>query len=309
MLSKKVKEVIKIFKKITKIPRLSKNEEKIRKWLIDYGQKKNWQVEVDNVGNVLMRVQASQGRENEEGVVLQTHMDMVGEKESGVIHDFNKDAIEIKEIEGWLRAKKRTTLGADDGIGMALALYVAEYLKHPPLELLFTVDEETGLTGAQALKNNWLNFTKLINLDSEDMGIITIGCAGSINISGEKRGEIQGIQNNKGWKIEIIGGKGGHSGIEIDKKIANAHKLLARILKNQKKIGIVSWEGGKVHNAIPGKARVVISGKLDLKKLEKAKEIIEKEWQKSEPTLKIKKQIIGLRKEKSLDEVWLQNMI
>ncbi len=133
-------------------------------WLMAYGQQKGWRVEVDGVGNVLMRIKVTRGKEVEKWIILQTHMDMVDEKLAEVKHDFTKDPIEVEEENGWLKTKGETTLGADNGVGMAIALYVAEYLPHPPMGLLFTIDEETGLTGAQALKKGWLQFKQLINL-------------------------------------------------------------------------------------------------------------------------------------------------
>ena len=174
--------VFDIFAEICKVPRPSKHEEKISKWLQDFAAARNIECIADEAMNVIMRVPATPGYENHEGVILQAHMDMVCEKNGDVTHDFMSDPIETYIDGEWLKAKG-TTLGADNGIGisMALAAITDPELQHPAIECLFTVDEETGLTGAEKLKDGMLRSKRLINLDSEDDGQIFIGCAGGID--------------------------------------------------------------------------------------------------------------------------------
>ena len=177
--SEAVKNILKIFESISAVPRKSKHEEKIRAYLIDWAKKQKFEHKTDEAGNVLICIPGKNGSEKSAPVILQGHMDMVCEKTPDSNHDFSKDPIELVYEGEWLKANK-TTLGADNGIAIAIAMAIAENksLKHPPLELLFTVDEETGLTGAQNLKPGFLKGKTLINIDSEDEGVFTVGCAG-----------------------------------------------------------------------------------------------------------------------------------
>ena len=247
------------FYEITQIPRPSKKEEKIRAYLQEFGKKNNLPTRTDEAGNVLITKPATPGYENKKTVILQSHMDMVCEKNSNVEHDFEKDSIQT-EIDGeWLRAKG-TTLGADNGIGMALMLGVlaSDNIKHPPLECLFTTDEETGLTGAFALSNDMLTGDVLINLDSEDDGEIFVGCAGGIDTTATFN--YQTKKTPKGYfafSVSVSGLSGGHSGDDIDKHRANANKLLNRILWNMLRdmdLRLVKIDGGNLRNAIPREA-------------------------------------------------------
>ncbi len=259
------------FYDITRIPRPSKKEEKIRAYLEDFGKKLNLETKTDAAGNVLITKPATPGYEDQKTVILQSHMDMVCEKNSDVEFDFDNDPIET-EIRGeWLHAKG-TTLGADNGIGMALMLAVldSEELKHPKVECLFTVDEETGLTGAFALDKNLLTGDVLINLDSEDDGEIFVGCAGGIDTTAVMKYETAKTPVGFfSFAVKVSGLLGGHSGDDIEKGHANANKLLNRILWNisqEAELRIAYIDGGNLHNAIPREASavcVVPSGKKE----------------------------------------------
>ncbi len=247
------------FYEITQIPRPSKKEEKIRAYLEEFGKKNNFETKTDRAGNVLITKPATPGYENHRTVILQAHMDMVCEKNSDVEFDFDNDPIQT-EIRGeWLHAKG-TTLGADNGIGMALMLAVlsSDDLKHPKIECLFTTDEETGLTGAFALQENFLTGDILINLDSEDDGEIYVGCAGGIDTTAHMRYKTKRTPVGYfAFSVNVSGLLGGHSGDDIEKGHANANKVLNRILWNMRKemdLRIAKIDGGNLHNAIPREA-------------------------------------------------------
>ncbi len=260
----KTKEVLKWFEEITKIPRCSKHEEKIAQWLTDWAKKNNFKTKTDRVNNLLIKVPASPGFEKSLVVVLQGHMDMVCEKTPESTHDFSKDPIKLKYEGEWLTADG-TTLGADNGIAIAMALAMAldKDLPHPPLELLFTVDEETGLTGANALEPGFIDGKILINIDSEDEGVFTVGCAGGINTAATIPFDHEAVPTNfKQFKILASGMKGGHSGIDIAQEKANAIKVLNRTLDQIIQAGVdlrlATINGGSAHNAIPRDASAVV---------------------------------------------------
>ncbi len=258
------KAIVNIFEKLNSVPRRSKHEEKISRWLLDRASALGLKARSDKKGNVIIHVPGSPGKENAPVVVLQGHMDMVCEKRPDSPHDFSKDPIE-QIVEGdWMRAKD-TSLGADNGIAIAYCLALAEGhgLAHPPLELLFTVDEETGLNGAKALAKDFVKGRILINLDSEDEGVFTIGCAGGkdTNLVLEPcREAITG--NYAGMKISVGGLTGGHSGAEIHLHRANALKLLSRLLSrilNSPDAGLVSITSGSAKNVIPREAEALVA--------------------------------------------------
>lgn len=259
----KTNEILKWFEEITKIPRCSKQEEKIREWLTGWAKENNFPFDTDNVGNIVIRVPGSAGMENASTVVLQGHVDMVCEKTPDSDHDFTKDPIKLVYEGEWLTADK-TTLGADNGIAIAMAITLAldKEVKHPPLELLFTVDEETGLTGASALEADFIEGKILINVDSEDEGYFTVGCAGGINTYLSFPMEYSDVPSNyKAFKLTAGGMKGGHSGIDIDKEKANAIRVLGRSLHELKSLcdlRIADVSGGTAHNAIPRDASAEI---------------------------------------------------
>ena len=252
------------FHEITQIPRPSKKEERIIAYLKAFAEKQKLTNKSDAAGNVLILKPATPGYENSKTVILQAHIDMVCEKNSDVVHNFDTDAIHTYIDGDWLKAKG-TTLGADNGIGMSmmLAVLASNNLEHPALECLFTVDEETGLTGAFALDKNFLSGDVLINLDSEDDGEIFVGCAGGIDSVGilpyksEKSPE-----NYFAFTISVKGLKGGHSGDDIDKGHGNANKILDRFLWEVNKkmdLRLHTIDGGNLRNAIPREAIALVS--------------------------------------------------
>jgi dipeptidase D len=252
------------FDEIRKIPRCSKHEEKIRQYIIDFAKKQNLKTRTDKTGNVVILKPASNGMEKKPTVILQGHMDMVCEKNSDVKFDFSKDPIELKR-NGDILTANGTTLGADNGIGLAIALSLLEdkTLKHGPLEALFTIDEETGLTGAFALEPNMLTGKIMINLDSEDFGVVTVGCAGGGGSNIELPVKTQKVNGNmQSMTIKVSGLRGGHSGVDIHEQRANAIKLLSRMLwkaQSNHKFYISEIKGGDKHNAIPREAFAKIS--------------------------------------------------
>ncbi len=248
----------KYFEEFLKIPHCSGNEKALGDYIISVAEELGLKWKKDDTGNVVVYKDASPGHENAPGVILQGHLDMVCEKNSDVDHDFSKDPIQTEINGDWVTAKG-TTLGADNGIGgcAALAVLAAKDLDHPPLECLFTVEEETGLTGASQLPKDILSGKKLLNLDSEDLGEFTIGCAGGadtqillpIKRDSGKPGQV--------FRLKLAGFRGGHSGIDINEGRGNAIKLLSRLLwkANQKvSFQITCIEGGNLRNAIPREA-------------------------------------------------------
>ena len=272
------KNVFDIFAEICKVPRPSKHEEQISKWLCDFAAAHGIEYVADEAMNVIMRVPATPGYESHEGVILQAHMDMVAEKDGHVQHDFLNDPIETWIDGEWLKAKG-TTLGADDGIGisMALAAITDPELQHPAIECLFTVDEETGLTGAMKLQDGRLRSKRLINLDSEDDGQIFIGCAGGIDtlakmhydpINPSLSEAAHSIIPSLAIRLSVGGLLGGHSGDDINKGRANANQLIVWFLARiwpQTEIQLASINGGNLRNAIAREAQAVIAIPMDYK--------------------------------------------
>ncbi len=253
-MEKYVNKTLELFNEINKIPRGSGNIEEISNWLLKWGKDNNFEAIQDKVKNILIKVPATKGYEDKPILVLQGHMDMVCEKTPDSNHDFTKDPIKMLTEGEWLTADK-TTLGADNGIALALAMILAteDDIKHPPLELLFTVDEETGLDGANYLQPGFLDGKVLLNIDSEDEGVFTVGCAGGEDTH-IKHTYNTSIKYDAGLEIKAHNFAGGHSGVDILKKRANANKILARCLKliqHKCDISISSFDGGTAHNAIP----------------------------------------------------------
>ena len=247
------------FDEILKVPRPSKKEEKIIKFLLDFGKKNGLETKRDEIGNVVIRKPATKGKENVKTIILQSHMDMVCEKNSDTVHDFNNDPINAYIDGDWVKARG-TTLGADDGIGVAaeMAILTANDIEHGPIECLFTVDEETGLTGAFALQKGFLKGNILLNLDSEDEGELFIGCAGGIDTIATFSYKKDNLpENANSYKISVTGLKGGHSGDEIDKGLGNSNKIINRILWNGMRnngLRLSNFDGGNLRNAIPREA-------------------------------------------------------
>ena len=263
------------FEEMCAIPRPSRKEQKVAEYVKSIGTKNNLVTEQDDFGNVLIRKPATPGMEHLKTVTLQGHLDMVAEKNSDVKHDFDTDPIQ-PYIEGdWVKAKG-TTLGSDNGIGAAAALAVLESkdIPHGPIEAIFTLDEETGLFGAQALKPGWLKGEIMLNLDSEEDGALYIGCAGGQNTLITFKFKPENVPaNTVVYDINITGLKGGHSGLDIVSGRGNAIKLLTRLLwelNNKFGIRLVKMNGGSKHNAIPRECFSVIRvGKSKAKELEK----------------------------------------
>ena len=247
------------FHEITQIPRPSKKEERIIAYLKSFGEKNNLSTKTDAAGNVLICKPATAGYENRKTIILQAHIDMVCEKNSDVDFNFDTDAIQTYIDEDWVKAHG-TTLGADNGIGMSmmLAVLASDNLKHPALECLFTVDEETGLTGAFALDKDFLSGEILINLDSEDDGEIFVGCAGGIDTTAVLSYQSEKTPENYfAFTVSVKGLKGGHSGDDIDKGLGNANKILNRFLWDVNKkmdVRLHSFHGGNLRNAIAREA-------------------------------------------------------
>ncbi len=260
----KPQEVWEQFEKITQIPRPSKKEEKIIKFLLDFGKQLNLETNRDSIGNIVIKKPATKGMENRQAVVLQSHMDMVCEKNSDINIDFENDPIQAYVEDGWVKAKG-TTLGADDGIGIAaqMAILASKNIPHGDIECLFTVDEETGLTGAFELEKNLFNAKILLNLDSEDEGEIFIGCAGGIDTIATFDYKKEKPDNDSiALKLSVSGLKGGHSGDEIHKEHGNSNKILNRILwfaTKQFDIRINNFDGGNLRNAIPREAFAIVT--------------------------------------------------
>lgn len=255
-------EVLSIFKEITKVPRESGHEEKIIAWLQSFAARHSLVCRTDEAGNVLIIKEADPGKENVPVIVLQSHSDMVCEKNSGVIHDFSKDPIRYVIKDGWMVAPD-TTLGADCGIGMAAQLAVlTSPMKTGRIEALFTVSEETGLDGANALKPDFISGKVLINLDSEDEGELFIGCAGGIDTTAIFHYETSVVpEGYRSFKVKVYNAIGGHSGDDIDKGRANAVQLLARFLYGRLCDGylLCGIDGGNKRNAIAREAEAVVA--------------------------------------------------
>ena len=264
ILGLKPEKMWKYFYEITQVPRPSKKEEKIIQYLVDFGKEKGLDTIVDDIGNVLIRKAATKGFENRKTVVLQSHLDMVCEKNNDVDFDFDNDPIQTYIDGEWVKAKG-TTLGADDGIGIAAAMAILDNddINHPAIEALFTMDEETGLTGAFGLSKDLLKGQILLNLDSEDEGEVFIGCAGGRDTVIElDYSKVPIDKNSKSFRVDIGGLNGGHSGDEIQKGFANANKLLNRILWQANRdfgIELSCFDGGNLRNAIAREAYAIVS--------------------------------------------------
>ncbi|MDG2281437.1 MAG: aminoacyl-histidine dipeptidase [Flavicella sp.] len=284
------------FADLNAIPRPSKKEERIVAFMVDFGKKLGLETQVDGIQNVLIKKPATKGFENKKTVVLQSHLDMVHQKNNATQFDFESEGIKMNITDGWIHALG-TTLGADNGIGVAaiMAVLSSTTLEHPAIEALFTVDEETGMTGAMELQPGFLSGDILLNLDTEDDDEISIGCAGGIDITGAT--EYPEIKNSRevSFEISISGLNGGHSGMDIHKGLGNANKLLNRVLlqlESDINFNLVSFQGGNLRNAIPREAKAGIS--LDLSEIQKFDNsfadiiaTLTKEFQIQEKNLKI----------------------
>ncbi len=256
--------VWKHFHALTRIPRPSGHTAAVANYLVEFGKSIGVEAFIDNAGNVVMRKGATPGYENLETAILQAHMDMVPQAVKGSTHNFETDPIETYIDGDWVKARG-TTLGSDDGMGVAAAMAILEdpSIDHGPLEVLITADEETGMFGARGLEAGTLTGKYLLNLDSETEGVITIGCAGGQDVECSMEYDEMDV-NSKGmvaYKLTVKGLRGGHSGIEINEGRGNANKLLARLLSKEMDAGLCwlsSWHGGNMRNAIPRDSEAVV---------------------------------------------------
>lgn len=298
------------FADINAVPRPSKKEERVIAFIKDFGENLGLETFVDSVGNVIIRKPASAGMENRTPIVMQSHLDMVHQKNNDVNFDFETQGIDMYVDGDWVRAKG-TTLGADNGLGVATILAILESndISHPPLEALFTIDEETGMTGAMGLKGGLLNGKILLNLDTEEDDEIGIGCAGGIDITAiRKYKEIPVAEGVTGFSFQVTGLQGGHSGMDIHKGFGNANKLMNRLLfkaTEELDAQISSIDGGSLRNAIPreSNAVVVVSKVKEESFLGEIKLLVSditEEFKLIEPALKLKIDKTGLP-EKTMD--------
>jgi dipeptidase D len=255
------------FADLNAIPRASGKEEAVCRWITDLATSAGLEVSSDPVGNVLVRKPASPGMEDRKTVILQSHVDMVHQKNNDTAFDFDTEGIRMRLDGDWVRAEG-TTLGADNGLGVAtmLALMESRDIPHPPLELLFTIDEETGMTGALELQRDWMKGDILLNLDTEDDREIGIGCAGGIDLGFSGTLETCDSSGGHGVTVVVKGGSGGHSGMDIHKGIANANKVLVRVLRELEDaldggtgLELAALEGGGLRNAIPREAQATVA--------------------------------------------------
>ena len=255
--------VWKNFYALTQIPRPSKHEELAVEYMYNWGKEHGLETIKDEVGNIIIRKPATPGCENMKGVILQGHVDMVPQKNADTVHDFLKDPIQTWIDGEWVKAKG-TTLGADNGLGLAMAMAVLESddIKHGPIELLCTIDEETGMTGAMALKPGVLQGDILINIDSETEGELYVGCAGGLDASATATYvPAEAPEAHECWSLTVKGFKGGHSGMDIILYRGNANKVAARLLytlMTEADVKLLDFEGGTLRNAIPREAQAVL---------------------------------------------------
>jgi len=242
------------FADLNAVPRPSKKEERVIQFMVDFGHSLNLPTEVDHIGNVFIRKPASVGMEDKTPVVLQAHLDMVHQKNNDTIFDFDKEGIKMVVDGDWVKAQG-TTLGSDNGMGVAfiMAVLSSNTIAHPAIDALFTIDEETGMTGALELKGGMLNGKILLNIDTEDDDELTIGCAGGIDVTATHSFEMEALKEETlAYEITIKGLNGGHSGMDIHKGLGNANKLMNRLLDRLgDAVQLVALDGGSLRNAIP----------------------------------------------------------
>jgi len=299
------------FSDLNAVPRPSKKEERVIQFIVDFGKNLNLETEVDSIGNVILRKPATSGFENRKTVVMQSHLDMVHQKNADTVFDFDTQGINML-IEGdWVRADG-TTLGADNGLGVAsiMAILSSTDIPHPPIEALFTIDEETGMTGAMGLKGGLLQGDILLNLDTEEDDEIDIGCAGGIDVTAHRTyNEENTPKKTTAFKISVTGLQGGHSGMDIHKGLGNANKIMNRLLFNGFEhfgLRIAEINGGSLRNAIPREsfATIVIDDVSKAPFLFEIGELIEtirKEFKTVDPNLSIDVRALEKTPEKVMD--------
>ena len=299
---------------LTQIPRPSKHEGKVQEYLYKWGKDHGLETHRDDTGNIIIRKGATPGYEDRKGVILQGHMDMVPQKTADTVHDFLKDPIKTKIVGEWVAAEG-TTLGADNGIGVALGLAVLEdpSVKHGPVEVLVTYDEETGMTGANSLKPGVLKGDILINLDSEEEGELCVGCAGGLDATADfKYRSYKTPEGYVGYKLTVKGLQGGHSGMDISLYRANANKAVSRILLpllEDYGVKVADFTGGSLRNAIPFEATACILIPADLEdqvraQVEAVFAEIQSEFKESDPSA-----VMFFEKQDKPFEKYIQNSV
>lgn len=285
------------FADLNAVPRPSKKEERVIAFMKDFGKQLGLETIEDEVGNVIIKKPATKGMENRKTIVMQSHLDMVHQKNAGTDFDFDTQGIEMYVDGDWVRAKG-TTLGADNGLGVATIMAILEStdIPHPAIEALFTIDEETGMTGAMGLKGGLLQGEILLNLDTEEDDEIDIGCAGGVDVTATREYHEEEVpENSVGYTITVNGLSGGHSGMDIDKGLGNANKIMNRLLFDGFEnfgLQIAEINGGSLRNAIPREsvATVIISEIFDEAFVFDMQEVIndiKTEYKTTEPNLKI----------------------
>lgn len=281
------------FADLNAVPRPSKKEERVIQFMLDFGASLQLETLKDEVGNVIIRKPATPGLENKKMVTLQSHLDMVHQKNNDTVFDFDTQGIQMYIDGDWVRAQG-TTLGADNGMGVAtiMALLESTDIPHPALEALFTIDEETGMTGAMGLKGGVLQGDILLNLDTEEDDEIDIGCAGGVDITARRIYELEPVQANfTGYKVTVKGLNGGHSGMDIHRGLGNANKIMNRLLYNislHTDFAISEIDGGSLRNAIPRESNAIVAVKVTdefLANFEKLVNTIKSELKVTEPNL------------------------
>ncbi len=250
------------FANLNAVPRASKKEERVIDFMVAFGKKLNLETTVDKVSNVIIKKPATKGMENRKTIVMQSHLDMVHQKNNDTNFNFDSQGIEMYVDNGWVKAKG-TTLGADNGLGVAtiMSILEADNIPHPTIEALFTIDEETGMTGAMGLEAGYLDGEILLNLDTEDDDEIGVGCAGGIDITATKSYTLEKTSDNaSAYRITVKGLRGGHSGMDIHKDFGNANKMMNRILFALKDISsLAKIDGGSLRNAIPRESHAILA--------------------------------------------------
>ena len=291
------------FSDLNAVPRPSKKEARVIQFIKEFGENLGLETFVDKIGNVIIRKPATKGMEDRTPIVMQSHLDMVHQKNNDTNFDFDSQGIDMYVDGDWVRARG-TTLGADNGLGVAsiMTILASSEIQHPPLEALFTIDEETGMTGAKELIDGYLKGKILLNLDTEDDDELTIGCAGGIDITAERKYEESSLSGDgKGLKITVKGLSGGHSGMDIHKGLGNANKILVRLLWGATRnfgARVVSIDGGGLRNAIPREATSTVwvpQDRIELLKtwLNEQIAILKAEFATTDPNLNVLEESVG----------------
>jgi dipeptidase D len=307
------------FADLNAVPRPSKKEEKVIQFMVDFGEKLGLSAEVDKVGNVIIKKPGANGMENAGPVIMQSHLDMVHQKNNDTVFDFDKQGIDMIVDGDWVKANG-TTLGADNGIGVAaiMALLSSTDIPHPPIEAMFTIDEETGMTGAMQLDPSYYKGKILLNLDTEDDDELSIGCAGGIDTNTSySYNTVELNREHVGYKLTVKGLMGGHSGMDIEKGRGNANKILTRVLYTvgaNVDLHLVEFDGGSLRNAIPREAMATIVvlkddvAKFDAELL-KIVETLKIEFQTVEKNLEIISGTTDLQSKSAMDSKDLKKIL